>query len=43
MKTEARMLADEHNLITAAAKIEKLGPSVVVIKKGESGSIINCG
>jgi sugar/nucleoside kinase (ribokinase family) len=37
---EARMLADEHNLITAAAKIEKLGPSVVVIKKGESGSII---
>ncbi|MFH1370117.1 MAG: PfkB family carbohydrate kinase [Planctomycetota bacterium] len=39
-ETEARMLADEHNLITAAAKIEKLGPSVVVIKKGESGSII---
>jgi sugar/nucleoside kinase (ribokinase family) len=37
---EARMLANEHNLITAAAKIEKLGPSVVVIKKGESGSII---
>ena len=39
-ETEARMLADEHNLITAAAKIEILGPSVVVIKKGESGSII---
>jgi sugar/nucleoside kinase (ribokinase family) len=37
---EARILADEHNLINAAAKIEKLGPSVVVIKKGESGSII---
>jgi len=37
---EARMLADEHNLITAAAKIEKLGPTVVVIKKGESGSIL---
>jgi len=37
---EARMLANEHNLITAAAKIEKLGPTVVVIKKGESGSII---
>jgi sugar/nucleoside kinase (ribokinase family) len=34
------MLANEHNLITAAAKIEKLGPTVVVIKKGESGSII---
>jgi cytidine kinase len=39
-ETEARMLANEHNLITAAAKIEKMGPSVVVIKKGESGSII---
>ena len=39
-ETEARMLANEHNLITAAARIEKLGPSVVVIKKGESGSII---
>jgi hypothetical protein len=37
---EARMLADEHNLITAAGKILKLGPTVVVIKKGESGSII---
>lgn len=39
-ETEARMLANEHNLITAAAKIERLGPSVVVIKKGESGSIV---
>jgi sugar/nucleoside kinase (ribokinase family) len=37
---EARMIANEHNLITAAGKITKLGPSVVVIKKGESGSII---
>ncbi|MGA2093924.1 MAG: PfkB family carbohydrate kinase [Sedimentisphaerales bacterium] len=39
-ETEARMLANEHNLIIAAGKITKLGPSVVVIKKGESGSII---
>jgi hypothetical protein len=39
-ETEARMLTNEHNLITAAAKIEKLGPTVVVIKKGESGSIL---
>jgi hypothetical protein len=39
-ENEARMLANEHNLITAAAKILKSGPSVVVIKKGESGSII---
>ena len=37
---EARMLADEHNLINASEKILRLGPSVVVIKKGESGSII---
>jgi hypothetical protein len=37
---EARMLADEHNLINAAEKILRLGPSVVVVKKGESGSII---
>ena len=39
-ETEARMLAGEHNLIIAAGKITRLGPSVVVIKKGESGSII---
>jgi sugar/nucleoside kinase (ribokinase family) len=39
-ETEARIISGDHNLITAAAKIEKLGPSVVVIKKGESGSII---
>jgi hypothetical protein len=37
---EARMLADEHNLINAAEEILRLGPTVVVIKKGESGSII---
>jgi cytidine kinase len=36
---EARMLADEHNLINAAEKILRTGPSVVVIKKGESGSL----
>ena len=39
-ETEARMLANEHNLIVAAGKITRLGPSVVVIKKGESGSIL---
>ena len=37
---EARILADEHNLIRAAEKILDMGPSVVVIKKGESGSIM---
>ncbi|UCC97732.1 MAG: bifunctional hydroxymethylpyrimidine kinase/phosphomethylpyrimidine kinase [Phycisphaerales bacterium] len=37
---EARMLAGEHNLIRAAQRILELGTSVVVIKKGESGSIM---
>jgi sugar/nucleoside kinase (ribokinase family) len=37
---EARMLANEHNLIRAGEKILDMGPSVVVIKKGESGSIM---
>jgi sugar/nucleoside kinase (ribokinase family) len=36
---EARMLACEQNLIKAAEKILCLGPSSIVIKKGESGSI----
>ena len=37
---EARTLAKEHNLIRAGEKILDMGPSVVVIKKGESGSIM---
>ena len=37
---EARMLAAESNLIKAAEKILGMGPSVVVVKKGESGSIM---
>lgn len=37
---EARMLANEHNLIRAEEKILDMGPGVVVIKKGESGSIL---
>jgi sugar/nucleoside kinase (ribokinase family) len=37
---EARMLADRHNLIRAAQKILDMGPSVVIAKKGESGSIM---
>jgi len=38
---EARMLADEPNLIRAAQSILKMGTDVVVIKKGESGSIMS--
>jgi len=37
---EVRMLADQHNLIRAAQKILNMGPSVVIAKKGESGSIM---
>jgi len=37
---EARMLAAVSNLIRAGEKILDMGPSVVVIKKGESGSIM---
>jgi len=37
---EARMLADELNLIKAAEKILSMGTSLVIIKKGESGSIM---
>jgi sugar/nucleoside kinase (ribokinase family) len=37
---EARMLAEDSNLIRAADIILKMSPSVVIIKKGESGSIM---
>jgi cytidine kinase len=37
---EAKMLTAEHNLIKAADAILDMGPSIVVVKKGESGSII---
>lgn len=37
---EARMLANDSNLITAAKAILGMGPAVAVIKKGESGSVM---
>lgn len=36
---EARMLVSETNLIKAGRKILDMGPQVVIIKKGESGSL----
>jgi len=39
-QTEAKMLAGHNNLVLAAQKILTMGPDVVVIKKGESGSIM---
>ena len=38
---EARMLANEANLICAADAILDMGVEVIVIKKGESGSIVS--
>jgi len=37
---EARMLADQQNLVKAMQNILDMGPSVVIAKKGESGSIM---
>lgn len=37
---EARMLADEPNLIRAARAVLELGPSLVVVKKGEHGAMV---
>jgi len=37
---EARMLASDSNLIEAAEKILNMGPRVIIIKKGESGSMM---
>lgn len=39
--SEARQLTHDDNVITAAAKIHKLGPKFVIIKKGEHGSILS--
>lgn len=38
--SEARMLAGTHNLVKAARNIQKLGPSAVVVKKGEHGALL---
>lgn len=37
---EARQLAEEHNLRKAAAKILKMGPTSVVIKRGDAGALL---
>ncbi len=37
---EARMLAEEHNLRKAAAKILKMGPTSVIIKRGDAGALL---
>src|SRR6185436_16637948 len=37
---EARMLAEEHNLRRAAGKILKMGPTSVIIKRGDAGALL---
>ena len=37
---EARQLSGEYSLVKAAAKIQKMGPEFVVIKKGEHGALL---
>jgi sugar/nucleoside kinase (ribokinase family) len=38
--SETRMLANEHNLLRAARHIFKLGPTTLVIKRGEHGALM---
>lgn len=37
---EARMLSGEYSLVKAAKKIMKMGPKVLIIKKGEHGALL---
>lgn len=37
---EARALAGERNLIAAGARLQEMGPGIVVIKKGEHGAFL---
>ena len=37
---EARQLSGEYSLVTAAKKIQEMGPQYVVIKKGEHGALL---
>jgi sugar/nucleoside kinase (ribokinase family) len=38
--SEARMLSGQHNLRRAAARIHDMGPSTLVIKRGEYGAVL---
>jgi sugar/nucleoside kinase (ribokinase family) len=37
---EARQLAEEHNLRKAAGKILKMGPTSIIIKRGDAGALL---
>ena len=38
--SEARLISGENNLIIAAHKIMKIGPKILIIKKGEHGALL---
>lgn len=38
--SEARELSEQHNLIKAAETIRKMGPKILIIKKGEHGALL---
>jgi sugar/nucleoside kinase (ribokinase family) len=38
--SEARLLADDNNIIRAAKKIQDMGPEYLIIKKGEHGALL---
>lgn len=37
---EARQLAGEHNIVRAAEKIREMGPSRIIVKRGEYGAVL---
>jgi Sugar kinases, ribokinase family len=39
-ESEARMLTGEFNLVRAADAIRKMGPKIIVLKKGEHGALV---
>jgi len=39
-ESEARLLTGAHNLLTAARALLRMGPSAILLKKGEHGSIL---
>ena len=39
-ESEARMLTGEFNLVLAARAIRSMGPSIVILKKGEHGALV---
>lgn len=41
-ENEARQLSGEHNLVRAAVCLGRMGPAMVVIKKGEHGVLFYC-